>query len=136
MDAQKITESIIGYMPKLALAILTLILGFWIIKRLSKFVYSGFLRSGVDDTFAKFLSSIVIVGMKVMLLFSVAGMIGINTSSFIAILAALMVGIGMALNGTIGHLASGVLLMIFKPFKVGDMVNIGCLLYTSPSPRD
>ena len=60
-----------------------------------------------------------------MLFFSVASMVGINTTSFVAIIAALMVGIGMALNGTIGHFASGVMLMIFKPFNVGDLVAIG-----------
>ena len=125
MNSKEITDLIMSYMPKLVLAILTLIVGFWIIKRLSKFVYSGFLKSGMDDTFAKFLSSLVIIALKILLLFSVAGMVGINTTSFIAILAALMVGIGMALNGSIGHLASGVLLMIFKPFKVGDVVTIG-----------
>jgi len=59
-----------------------------------------------------------------MLLFSVAGMFGVNTTSFIAIFSALMVGIGMALNGTLGHAAAGVMLMVFKPFKVGDLVEI------------
>jgi len=81
--------------------------------------------SGVDKTLAKFLSSLLNIVLKIMLLLSVASMFGINTTSFIAIFSALMVGIGMALNGTLGHAASGVLLMIFKPFKVGDLVKIG-----------
>jgi len=90
MNSKEITDLIMSYMPKLVLAILTLIVGFWIIKRLSKFVYSGFLKSGMDDTFAKFLSSLVIIALKILLLFSVAGMVGINTTSFIAILAFLV----------------------------------------------
>lgn len=60
-----------------------------------------------------------------MLIFSIAGMLGIETTSFLAIFGALLVGVGMALNGTLSHFASGVMLMIFKPFKVGDLVIIG-----------
>ena len=60
-----------------------------------------------------------------MLLLSVASMFGVNTTSFVAILGGLMVGVGMALNGSLGQVASGVMLMIFKPIKVGDLVDIG-----------
>lgn len=115
----------IEYAPKFALALLTLIIGFWIIKKILRFVKSSIERSGVDDTLSKFLTSLISIALKVMLLFSVAGMFGINTTSFIAIISALMVGVGMALNGTLSHVASGFILMIFKPFKVGDLVEIG-----------
>ena len=121
----KATTFIIQMAPKIAAALLTLIIGFWIIKRIIVFVKRGIERSGIDDTLAKFLSSILSVGLKIMLLFSVAGIFGVNTTSFIAIISALMVGVGMALNGTISHVASGIMLMIFKPFKVGDIVEIG-----------
>ena len=60
-----------------------------------------------------------------MLFLAVLTKFGVETTSFIAIFTALTLGIGMALNGTIGHFASGVMLMIFKPFKVGDLVTIG-----------
>jgi len=60
-----------------------------------------------------------------MVLLAVASTAGIPVTSFIAIISALMVGVGMALNGTISHFASGVMLMVFKPFKVGDLVTIG-----------
>lgn len=115
----------IDYIPTLLLAILTLIIGFWIIGRLVKFVKKAFVNSGMDETLSNFLSSIFVITLKIMLLLSVAGMFGVNTTSFIAIFSALMVGIGMAMNGTLGHIASGVMLMIFKPFKVGDLVTIG-----------
>jgi len=107
------------------MALLTLVIGFWIIGILNRYIRKAIGKSGVDETLTKFLSSLVSTGMKIMLLLSVAAKFGINTTSFIAIFGALMVGIGMALNGSIGHLASGVMLMIFKPFKVGDLVNIG-----------
>jgi len=121
----KITDMAIAYAPKVALALLTLIIGFWIIARIVKVLSSGLERSGMDLSLNKFLSSIASVAMKIMLLLSVASMFGVSTTSFVAIMGALMVGVGMALNGSIGHLASGVMLMIFKPFKVGDLVEIG-----------
>ncbi len=121
----KITDMAIEYAPKVLMALLTLIIGFWIIGKIVKFLEKALNRSDMDVSLSKFLSSIASVLLKIMLLFSVASMFGIDTTSFVAIFGALMVGIGMALNGSIGHLASGIMLMIFKPFKVGDLVDIG-----------
>lgn len=123
--AQKGIDMAIEFAPKALLAILTLIIGFWIIGKVVKFAEGGISRSGLDETLSKFLSSLISIALKIMLLLSVAGMFGVNTTSFVAIFGALMVGVGMALNGTLGHVASGVMLMIFKPFKVGDLVKIG-----------
>lgn len=123
--AQKGIDMAIEFAPKALLAILTLIIGFWIIGKVVKFAEGGINRSGLDETLSKFLSSLISIALKIMLLLSVAGMFGVNTTSFVAIFGALMVGVGMALNGTLGHVASGVMLMIFKPFKVGDLVKIG-----------
>lgn len=122
---QKYTDMALDFAPQIALAILTLIIGFWIIGKIVSLAKRAITRSGLDETLAKFLSSVINIVLKIMLLLSVASMFGINTTSFIAIFSALMVGIGMALNGTLGHIASGVMLMIFKPFKVGDLVKIG-----------
>ncbi len=122
---QRAYEMILEYSPKVVLAIITLLLGLWIIGKLTKLALHSFVKAGIDETLSKFLASLISIALKVMLLFSVAAMFGINTTSFVAILGALMVGVGMALNGTLGHAASGVLLMIFKPFKVGDLVSIG-----------
>lgn len=121
----QITDMVIEYAPKFALAIITLVVGMWVIKRLMKWVEPKINKSTKDETLGTFISSILGTLLKVMLLLSVASMFGIDTTSFIAIFGALMVGIGMALNGSIGHIASGVMLMIFKPFKVGDLVVIG-----------
>lgn len=121
----QIVDMSIQYAPKVLLAILTLILGFWIIGKISGLLEKAISVSGMDITLTKFIVSLAGMAMKVMLLLSVAGMFGVNTTSFVAILGALMVGIGMALNGSIGHAASGIMLMIFKPFKVGDLVEIG-----------
>ena len=123
--SDKAIELGMQYIPKAILAILTLVLGFWIIKRIVRVVEQVILSRNIDESLGKFLLSIAGIAMKVMLLISVASMFGINTTSFIAIFSALTVGIGMALNGSIGHFASGVMLMIFKPFKVDDLVEIG-----------
>ena len=129
MDFELIKQKGLGmaieYVPTVALAILTLIIGFWIIKRIVGFSRKAILRSGMDESLSGFVASLLSIALKIMLLLSVASMFGVNTTSFIAIFSALMVGIGMALNGTLGHAASGVMLMIFKPFKVGDLVTIG-----------
>lgn len=115
----------IEYAPKVVAALLTLIVGFWIIKKIVVLANMAIQKAGMDETLSKFLSGLVNIALKLMLFLSVAGMFGVNTTSFIAIISALMVGIGMAMNGMIGHFASGVMLMIFKPFKVGDLVKIG-----------
>jgi small conductance mechanosensitive channel len=121
----QITEMAIAYAPKFLMAIITLIIGFWIVKKIVSLFEKSMEKSGTDESLSKFLSSILSAILKVLVLLSVAAMFGINTTSFIAILGGLMVGIGMALNGSLGQVASGVMIMIFKPFKVGDLVEIG-----------
>jgi small conductance mechanosensitive channel len=129
MDIDKIIKQVTGmaieYAPKVLMAIVTLIIGLWLIKKIMKWAAPQIEKSTKDETLAGFLSSILGAILKVMLLLSVASMFGVDTTSFIAIFGALMVGIGMALNGSIGHIASGVMLMIFKPFVKGDLVKIG-----------
>lgn len=122
---QELTSIIVEYAPKLMLAILTLVVGMWVIKRLINWLTPQLSKTTKDETLSLFLSNVLGSLLKVMLLLSVASMVGVNTTSFLAIFGALMIGIGMAFNGTIGHVASGVMLMIFKPFKVGDLVKIG-----------
>lgn len=121
----KLTDMAIEYAPKALMAFLTLLVGFWIIGRIMNLVTKRMAASNMELSLAKFISSLISIALKVMLLLSVAAKFGVDTTSFVAILGALMIGVGMALNGTLGHLASGVMLMIFKPFKVGDVVTIG-----------
>ena len=121
---ERITEMAIAYAPKVALAILTLVVGFWIIGWITRLTKRTMKKRGVDDTIRPFLSSLISVGLKVMLLLSVAGMFGVETTSFIAILGALAFAIGLALQGSLGNFASGVMILLFKPYRVGDLVNI------------
>ncbi len=124
LNFDKLSEMLTTYAPKVAGAILTLIIGFWVIKRLSKITSNLLEKKNFDETVRPFLVSIVDVGLKVTLLLAVASMFGINVTSFIAIFTALAFAIGMALQGSLGHFASGVLLLMFKPYKVGDLVSI------------
>jgi len=121
----KAQEFIVDYAPSVVGAVLTLIIGFWIIGRITGAMNRMMEKRGMDETIRPFLSSLVSVGLKVMLLLAVAGMFGIETTSFVAIFGALAFAIGMALQGSLGHFASGVLLLTFRPYQVGDLVTIG-----------
>lgn len=113
----------IEYAPRLALAILTLLIGLWIISGITKLIKISMERSKVDPTLIPFMSSLVSWILKVLLFISVASMIGIATTSFIAVLGAAGLAIGLALQGSLANFAGGVLVMIFKPYKVGDLIE-------------
>ncbi|MBK7408887.1 MAG: mechanosensitive ion channel [Saprospirales bacterium] len=124
-NLEELGKLLTNYAPKVVGAILTLVVGFWIIGRITHMLRKSMEKRGIDPTIRPFLGSLVSVGLKVLLLLSVASMFGIETTSFVAIFSALAFAIGLALQGSLGHFASGVLLLIFKPYKVGDLVTIG-----------
>jgi len=125
MDYAKLIDKLMLWLPDIAGALATLVIGFWFIGWVTQLVRHAMTRRKIDMTVQPFLASLVDVGLKILLLLSVAGMFGIQTTSFIAIFSALALSIGLALQGNLGHFASGVLLLIFRPFKVGDWVKIG-----------
>jgi small conductance mechanosensitive channel len=111
------------YAPRLALAILTLLVGLWIISGVTKLVKASMERSKVDPTLIPFMSSLVSWLLKLLLFISVASMVGIATTSFVAVLGAAGLAVGLALQGSLANFAGGVLVMIFKPYKVGDLIE-------------
>jgi len=111
------------YGPQLILAVVVLIVGMWIVNRVVRVMGKGMERSNVEPTLAKFLGSLVSIGLKALLLISVASMVGIATTSFIAILGAAGLAVGLALQGSLGNFAGGVLVLLFKPYKVGDFIE-------------
>lgn len=121
-DLEKLSELITTYAPRVAGAIITLILGFIIINWITGKVRGGMEKRNLDPTITPFIASLVSIGLKIMLLLSVAGMFGIETTSFVAIFGALAFAIGMALQGSLGHFASGILILFFKPYRVGDFI--------------
>lgn len=112
---------VMNYAPKLVLAIITLVVGLWLINRFVGVLDKKLAKK--DPTLNKFLCELISAVMKVMLLISVASMIGIATTSFIAVIGAAGLAIGLALQGSLANFAGGVLILIFKPFKVGDTIE-------------
>lgn len=116
-------EMSVLYLPKFILALLTLVIGFWVISKIVKGMTKVLSVRSVEDTLQLFLASITGVALKAMLIISVASMIGIETTSFIAVIGAAGLAIGLALQGSLSNFAGGVLILLFKPFKIGDVVD-------------
>ncbi|MBT8380985.1 MAG: mechanosensitive ion channel [Ignavibacteria bacterium] len=106
-------------------AIATIIIGIWIAKLISKFVGRLLKKKDVDETLSKFLVSLVKIGLITFVIISAAAQIGIQTASFVAVIGAVGLAIGFALQGSLSNLAAGVMLIIFKPVKVGDYIDGG-----------
>ena len=103
--------------------IFVLVVGFWVINWLTNKLKTFLQGRNMDYSVTGFLTSFLGVGLKILLLLAVAGMFGVETTSFIAILSALSLAVGLALQGNLGHFASGILLLTFRPFRVGDFVT-------------
>jgi small conductance mechanosensitive channel len=119
----KIKEFILTYGVKVLGALAVLIIGWIVIKWVTKFIGKMIDRKGIDVSLKPFLMSLTSALLKVLLLISVAGMMGIETTSFIAIIGAAGLAIGLALQGTLANFAGGVLILILKPFRVGDLIE-------------
>lgn len=113
------------YVPKLILGIIVLIVGWKLIKLLNRVMNRAYARHKVDPSLQQFLHSLIDILLKVMLFVTVMSIIGIQMTSFIALLGAAGVAIGMALQGTLQNFAGGVIILLLKPFKVGDFIEQG-----------
>lgn len=118
-------DLIMSYAVKVAGALAVILIGFWIANKLAKIVGGRLRKNNVDETVTPFLQSLVGTGLKILVILAAAGMVGIETASFVAIFAALSFAIGFAMQGTLSHFAAGVMLLFFRPYKVGDLVTIG-----------
>lgn len=127
MDTQKWIDSgynfIIEFGPKVIGAILIWIIGSWVIKILLKTVKKVMAKGDYDESLSKFLLNLINWILKIVLIIVVLGTVGVETTSFAAILAAAGLAIGLALQGSLGNFAGGVLIMIFKPIKIGDLIE-------------
>ncbi len=116
-------DLIINYGPKLVGAILVWVIGGLVIKLLVKSLEKVLEKRSIDASLKPFLKGIIGALLKVMLVISVLGMLGIEMTSFVAILGAAGLAVGMALSGTLQNFAGGVMILIFKPFKNGDVIE-------------
>ncbi len=109
--------------PKVLTAVLTLVIGLWIIGMIVKAVSRGMEKRNVDASLRPFLRSMLSAVLKVMLFISVIGMVGIQATSFVAVLGAAGLAVGLALQGTLQNFAGGVIILLLKPYKVGDWLD-------------
>ena len=118
-----ITSYFVANGPTLFYALATLVIGWWVIKIIVEAMGKNFEKKQYDPSLTRFLSSLVGVILRVALLISVISMIGVQTTSFIALLGAAGLAVGLALQGSLSNFAGGVLILIIKPFKVGDYIE-------------
>lgn len=114
---------VLTYSPKILFALLTLFVGLFVIKGIQKVLQKSMKLKNVDITLSSFLASIISMGLKIVLLISVISMVGVQMTSFVALLGAAGLAVGLSLQGSLSNFAGGALLMFFRPFKVGDYVE-------------
>jgi small conductance mechanosensitive channel len=120
---QQAQHTFVTFIPKLAAAIAVYLIGAFIIKKVLNLFNKLLNSKSYDKSLQSFLISLVRILLTLLLVLTVIGMLGVPTSSFAALLAGAGLAIGAALNGSLGNLAGGVMLLIFKPFKIGDLIE-------------
>lgn len=117
-------ESIISFGLKVLAALAIYFVGAWLIRKIKNLLKRGFERRGADAAISSFVQSIVSIALTVLLIIITIGALGIDTTSLAALLAGGGMAIGLALNGTVQNFAGGIMLLIFKPFKAGDFIEV------------
>ena len=124
MNTGSLSALLIDVGIRIAITLAILIIGFWIAKVLSKAVVKVLKKRGADDSLVSFMRSLTSIGLKVLVLITAMSQLGVEMTSFVAILGAAGLSIGLAFSGTLSNFAGGVMILLFKPFKVGDYVNM------------
>jgi len=106
-------------------AVLTLLVGLWIARLLVRAVRGMLIKGKVDATLAQFLANLAFYALATLVVIAALGKLGVQTNSFVAIIGAAGLAIGFALQGSLGNLAAGVMIMLFRPFKLGDLITAG-----------
>ena len=114
---------IMEYGSRVLLAVITLAIGWWLINRLTHRVGRLLALRNADLALQHFITSLANIALKVMLIVSVASMIGVATTSFVAAIGAATLAIGLALQGSLANFAGGVLILLFRPFRIGDWIE-------------
>lgn len=128
MEVEKIVDTITYWLTtysfKLIAAILVFLIGKWIVGRLTKLFVKILYKHNVEQTLVNFLENVVYYVLLVLVLVAAASQLGINTTSFLTIIGAAGLAVGLALKDSLSNIASGVLLIFLRPFTVGDVVTI------------
>ncbi len=123
--ANNYLSKLIDYLPSLLAAILILVLGLWIIKIILRYTRKIFQKKDYDITLENFIITLINWTLKILLFIVVIGKLGVQTTSLIAVVGAAGLAIGLALQGSLANFAGGVLIIILKPFKIGDWIEVG-----------
>lgn len=137
IDSSKITaftnkfiNVLLDYSPKLIAAFLVLFVGMYVIKLINKLIRNIMVRRELEPTLSNFFADILNWTLKIMLVVMFISKLGIETSSFVAILGAAGLAVGLSLQGSLSNFAGGVLIILFKPFKVGDIIEVQAIVGT------
>lgn len=120
---EKYGQQLIDFLPDLIGAILLLVIGLWIIKIINRFVRNFFKKKEYDVTLEAFIQSLISWGLKILLFVLVITQLGVESASLVAVIGAAGLAIGLALQGSLSNFAGGVLILLLKPFRVGDFIK-------------
>ena len=121
--ATKFIDILIDYSPKLISALLILFVGLYAIRLINRVIRKIMVKRNLDPTLTKFLADILLWALRILLFVTFISKLGIETSSFVAILGAMGLAVGLSLQGSLSNFAGGMLIIVFKPFKVGDTIE-------------
>jgi small conductance mechanosensitive channel len=121
--SEAFTKVLIDYSPKLIAAFLLFIIGIWSIRFINSMARNIMVKREVEPTLIKFLSDIIFWGLRIVLFVAVITKLGVESSSFLAILGAAGLALGLSLQGSLSNFAGGILIILFKPFKLGDTIE-------------
>ncbi len=116
-------QKLIDFLPSLIGSLLMLLIGLWLIKLINRFVKKFFDKTEYNPTLENFIASLITWGLKIVLFVLVVTQLGVESASLVAIIGAAGLTIGLALQGSLANFAGGVLILLLKPFKVGDFIS-------------
>ncbi|PZX93557.1 mechanosensitive ion channel family protein [Flavobacterium aquariorum] len=128
--ANKFIETLIEYSPQVVSALIILFIGLYAIRIINRLIRKIMIKRNLDPTLSKFLADILLWVLRVLLFVTFIDKLGIGTSSFVAILGAMGLAVGLSLQGSLSNFAGGMLIILFKPFKVGDTIEAQGVLAT------
>ena len=128
--ANRFINVLLDYSPKLISAFLILFIGLYVIRLTNRIIRKIMIKRNLDPTLTKFLADILLWALRVLLFVTFISKLGIETSSFVAILGAMGLAVGLSLQGSLSNFAGGMLIILFKPFKVGDTIEAQGIIAT------
>ncbi|EKB59568.1 mechanosensitive ion channel family protein [Bergeyella zoohelcum] len=124
LDINLLIDKAISYGIKIVAGLLIVVIGFWLAARVSKFIKKKLNIQSLSLSLQKFIGDIIGMLIRILVILAAMNTMGVETTSFVALLGGLAVGVGMALQGSLSNFAGGLLILVFKPFRVGDVVEV------------